>query len=736
VDRETLGLRCRCWTTTFVTTFAVLFHVYGCGASSTTVLQPSNDRCQIGLPQSSSTIPADGGAGSIAVSAARECLWTATSESQWITITSGGSGQGDGTVNYRAVSNPAPAMRRGALVINSQRAEIAQAAAPCLFRLGSAAQTFPATGGEGSVAVEALDGCSWTAASGTAWIAITALQDTGGPGTARFRVEPNTGDPRTGSLTIADLSFSIVQAGANTQCTYGIEPTAQPVPAAGGNGTIAVSAPGGCPWTAVSQVPWIAVATGSNGTGNGIVNISIDANTGSARTGLVTIASQLFTVTQAGAAAPCSFAIAPASQSSPAAGGTGTVTVTAASGCPWTSVSQVPWITVTAGASGSGNGTVTLAIGANTGAARTGTVAIAGQTYSVSQAAAATPCSYGVAPTTISAPPTGGPATVTVTTESSCSWTAVSQMPWITVTNGASGAGNGTVSLTVAANGGAARTGSVIVGGVTVTVNQAAPPVPCTYTIAPTEQPVAATGGTATVAVTTQTGCGWNAASQISWITITRGASGTGAGTVGLTVAANDGPARMASITIAGNAYTVSQAAAPVPCTYTIAPTEQAVAATGGPSTVAVTTQSGCAWSAVSNVPWMTVASGASGAGSGTVELSVAQNTGVARSGTASIAGHTFTVAQAAAPTACTYSLTPVAQTVTNTGGEFTVQITTQAGCPWTAVPGAEWIQIVGAPSGSGPAALPYRVLANSGAPRTRKIDIATERLTVVQGVM
>ena len=715
---------------------AAAIGISGCGSSSTSLLQPSNDRCQIAIRGSSSTIPADGGPGSISVNAARECLWSATSESQWLTITSGASGQGDGTVNFQAVSNPAPALRRGSVVINNSRAEISQAAAPCQFRLGSAAQTFPPTGGDGSVDVQTLEGCNWTATSGSSWVAIANLQNPGGPGSVRFRVEPNTGDARTGSLTVAGLSFSVIQSGVNVQCNYGIEPTGQSAPAAGGTGTIAVAAPGGCGWTAVSQAPWITVNNGATGNGNGIVNITVAANTGAARTGTVIVAQNAYTVTQAGVSAPCAFAIEPTNQSIAAGGGSATVNVTTAAGCSWTAASQSQWITVTNGASGNGNGAVALTIAANSGAARTGTVTIAGQTYSVNQAEAPRPCAFTVAPTTIASSVAGGTSTVTVTTENNCSWTAVSQAQWITVTSGASGSGNGTVTLTIAANGGAARSGTVAIAGQTVTVNQPEAPRPCAYTVAPMTLEPTAAGGPSTVTVTTDAGCNWTAVTQTDWITVASGATGAGNGTVTLSVAANPGAARTGSVLVAGHTVTINQSGAPPPCSYAINPTETVVAASGGPTTVAVTTQTSCTWSATANVTWIAVTNNPTANGNGTVELSVAANTGTTpRSGTVTIAGQTFTVTQTAPPTACVYELMPMHQDVSNAGGDFTFQIATQPGCPWTAVPDASWIEIAGN-TGSGTATLTYHVQPNPGATRNGKINIATQRLSITQGPM
>jgi hypothetical protein len=65
------------------------------------------------------------------------------------------------------------------------------------------------------------------------------------------------------------------------------------------------------------------------------------------------------------------------------------VAVTTQATCAWTAVSNATWITVTSGAAGTGNGTVGFSAAANTGAARTGTLTIAGQTFTVTQSAVA-----------------------------------------------------------------------------------------------------------------------------------------------------------------------------------------------------------------------------------------------------------------------------------------------------------------------------------------------------------
>ncbi|MGH7185935.1 MAG: immunoglobulin domain-containing protein, partial [Pseudomonadota bacterium] len=83
--------------------------------------------------------------------------------------------------------------------------------------------------------------------------------------------------------------------------------------------------------------------------------------------------------------------------------------------------------------------------------------------------------------------------------------------------------------------------------------------VTCSYTIAPSGQTVAAAGGTGTTSVTAAPGCAWTATGNDAWIAITAGATGSGNGSVSFSVAANAGALRTGTITIAGQAFTVTQ---------------------------------------------------------------------------------------------------------------------------------------------------------------------------------
>ena len=182
-------------------------------------------------------------------------------------------------------------------------------------------------------------------------------------------------------------------------------------------------------------------------------------------------------------------------------------------------------------------------------------------TLTVTQASS---CSYSVSPTVQSIPSAGGSQTVAVTTATGCAWTGVSNSaPWIAVTSGGSGTGNGTLGYFVAGNPTtASRTGTLTVAGQTVTITQ---PAACTFTLSSTAQPAPAAGGPLTTTVTAGSGCTWTTVSHASWIAVTSG-SGTANGTASYSVAANGtGGTRTGTLTIAGQAVTITQFSSSMP---------------------------------------------------------------------------------------------------------------------------------------------------------------------------
>ena len=167
--------------------------------------------------------------------------------------------------------------------------------------LSPTTQSFNAIGGAGSVGVNASGGCSWTAASNTAWITITSGGQSSGNATVQYSVSPNsTTATRTGTLTIAGQSFTVSQAGNSSSCTFALSQLSQAFTTGGGYGNVSVRTPGGCVWTAVSPSPWITIASGSSGSGDGAVDFSVAANAGPiSRAAILGVAGQSFSVIQA-----------------------------------------------------------------------------------------------------------------------------------------------------------------------------------------------------------------------------------------------------------------------------------------------------------------------------------------------------------------------------------------------------------------------------------------------------
>jgi hypothetical protein len=68
-------------------------------------------------------------------------------------------------------------------------------------------------------------------------------------------------------------------------------------------------------------------------------------------------------------------------------GGTGNTYVTTKAGCAWTATSGASWITVSGSGAGSGNGAVSFTVAGNPSAtARSATLTIAGQIFTIVEA--------------------------------------------------------------------------------------------------------------------------------------------------------------------------------------------------------------------------------------------------------------------------------------------------------------------------------------------------------------
>ena len=304
------------------------------------------------------------------------------------------------------------------------------------------------------------------------------------PATAALS-QPRPRSPRAWSagLTASAIAMMIAVSGCGSTSTTAVGPSpikcqvtlsgASVIGPGGGTGTISVATGPECTWSASTQAPWITRLTPRTGQGPGEVEFEASSTAVTApRRGDVVVNDARIQVQQD--LSLCVFDVAPSAVSAASSGGSRTLTVTTANGCPWTAASGVNWVAIAAGATASGNGSAVAQVGVNAGDARTGSMTVAGRTIAVSQSAGGTGnCTYAINPMLHNATASGGSSTVAVTSEFGCAWTATSDVPWVVVTSGVNGNGNGTVNFTVDTSTAPARTGHLTIGGQTFTVNQA-----------------------------------------------------------------------------------------------------------------------------------------------------------------------------------------------------------------------------------------------------------------------
>ena len=559
----------------------------GCGSGSTAVnpLGPSDARCGVTAAVSNSSIEATGGTGTLKITTARECRWSVSTGAAWIRFTSEAEGQGPAEVSFAVDSNRSTEARRVELVVADQRVAISQSAATCTWKVTPDAVAVGSSGGEVRATLATEDYCSWTLSPRVQWIEITPAMRGVGPTDISLRISSNAGPARTGSVEFPSGVIAVSQKEAPV--------TSAPVPE---------PAPG----PAVPLPP---------------------------------------------APVPCTFQVAPTEfndvsfSASPLQ-----VDVTTQTGCAWSAASNTTWVTISSGTDGIGSGHIQLSVAENTGAARSGTLVIAGKTVTVNQLSPQAPpppppppppvpCTFQVAPTEFNDVGFSGTSLqADVTTQTGCTWSSASNATWVTISSGSTGTGSGRVQLSVAENTGATRSGTLVIAGQTVTVNQQSRPA-CAYTINPGSYNPSSTGGSIAVAVTTTADCDWAVTGNPAWVSASP-SSATGGGTTTITVQSNSGAARSATFKIAGRDFAVQQASAP--CTYLSGPTSRTIPAY--PTTtreIGITTQAHCPVAAAVSVPWLEIIY-APTFGSGEIGIRIYENTGEQRSGTVTVTGENF----------------------------------------------------------------------------------------------
>lgn len=277
-----------------------------------------------------------------------------------------------------------------------------------------------------------------------------------------------------GTFPVTDGTFQTVRAGGvfvskivdPSTCTYTVQQGASSLVAN-------VTTQSGCNWIAVSGASWIGVASGRSGSGNGTIRLLVDANAGMSRTGTVSIAGQQFAVSQTGG---CQLVLSSNSQTFGADAGTGWFNGFISSGCSIPSAStNDSWIHLPVVPFPPYQASYQYSIDANTsGQARTGTIKVGSQTFTISQSATA--CTFAVSANSVTLQPNLFDSVQIALSANydTCSWVVTSTNSFVRVTP-SEGQGSATLSFSKEDfYSGPSRIGSATVAGNAISVTDPA----------------------------------------------------------------------------------------------------------------------------------------------------------------------------------------------------------------------------------------------------------------------
>jgi CSLREA domain-containing protein len=361
--------------------------------------------CTYSISPTTASFQAGGGSGTVNVMAGSGCTWAAVSDAPtWLTISSGASGTGNGTVTYSVAANPSSSPRSGTLTIAGETFTVTQIAQGAIIVGEFTPGSFPPAwevvdGGTPATYYNINTPVTWTTSNpcnevipspfvGTFAIVDASCTDPEGTLDEELRLPPFDA---TGLGSVFVEFYSQFQWDAS---------------APNNKGDVDVSTDGGLTWTNV-----LRLENGDDGVPTPVLkslNITpyITANPSNVLVrlryyGMTPPASLIAPSLLAAAGGKVSWAVdfgvysytlTPNNQSFSASGGEGSINVATSPAInmpqgEWTAVSNNNWITIHSGGGPNyGNGTVTYSVAANTGPQRSGTITASGRIFTVTQA--------------------------------------------------------------------------------------------------------------------------------------------------------------------------------------------------------------------------------------------------------------------------------------------------------------------------------------------------------------
>jgi hypothetical protein len=348
------------------------------------------------LSVTNASLGAAGGTGTIRITTDRECTWSLGTQPPWIKLLRPAAPQGPADIAFTADANRSTSPRAWDVVVNDQRATVTQSAATCPWFINPRELTVGASGGDAKTTLTTENFCSWRIERLPSW--LTAAPDQGeGSGEITFSAVRNTGSRRTERILIGGVSLDVIQREAPPPpaspppappaptppspppgpeptpppspgpappppCGYTISPASYSPASTGGNVSVTVTTTAGCEWAVAGNPAWVS-ANPSKQTGTASTTVTVEPNTGAARTTTFQIAGRDFTVQQA--SAPCTYAAGNPIRTAPSSQWTREIGVFTQPHCPVAVTENTSWIRIES-APTFGSGEIVVRIDENT----------------------------------------------------------------------------------------------------------------------------------------------------------------------------------------------------------------------------------------------------------------------------------------------------------------------------------------------------------------------------------
>ncbi|MBL8215774.1 MAG: BACON domain-containing protein [Bryobacterales bacterium] len=148
------------------------------------------------------------------------CTRTAISANpDWLTVSFGTTGTGNGVVGYRVEANRTGVARTGVINVGTAAFVVLQAGGECSYQLQGSSTTLDSSGGSG--VINLTTACQWTATSNASWLRINTGSGIGSE-TIVFSYDANVvASSRTALIQVGTASFSVTQNGSGASPTNG-----------------------------------------------------------------------------------------------------------------------------------------------------------------------------------------------------------------------------------------------------------------------------------------------------------------------------------------------------------------------------------------------------------------------------------------------------------------------------------------------------------------------------------